>query len=122
MEQILKDHNLKVTKNRLLILEYIKRKKYIILNELLELNIDKSTIYRIIDIFVNNNIIDIINFENEKKYTLSQKHFHILKCIVCHNQTEIDMCPFDKSNYKDFVITKHSVIIEGICKKCQQKN
>ena len=61
MEQILKDHNLKVTKNRLLILEYIKRKKYITLNELLELNIDKSTIYRIIDIFVNNNIIDIIN-------------------------------------------------------------
>ena len=53
MESILKEKKLKVTKNRLKVLEYIDKNEYVTLNELIKnLNIDKSTIYRIIDVLL----------------------------------------------------------------------
>ena len=53
MESILKEKKLKVTKNRLKVLEYINKNEYVTLNELMKnLNIDKSTIYRIIDVLL----------------------------------------------------------------------
>ena len=122
MEELLKEKNLKVTKNRIKVIEYIKNKKYVSLEEIINnLNIDKSTIYRIIEIFLENDILTTITIDNEKKYVLSTEHIHILKCIKCNNQTEIDTCPFEKEKYDDFIVLKHSVIIEGICKKCQKK-
>ena len=72
MESILKEKKLKVTKNRLKVLEYINKNEYVTLNELMKnLNIDKSTIYRIIDVLLENDIITTITFENETKYSLS---------------------------------------------------
>ncbi len=122
MESILKEKKLKVTKNRLKVLEYINKNEYVTLNELIKnLNIDKSTVYRIIDVLLENDIITTITFENETKYSLSKEHLHILECVKCHKKKKIETCPFDKTNYNDFIITKHSVVIEGICKNCQKK-
>lgn len=122
MENILKEKNLKITKNRILILNFINDKKYATINDIMDnLNIDKSTIYRIIKIFIEKDILSKVTYSDEECYTLTQNHLHILKCVICHNQTEINTCPFDMQNYNDFIITKHSLIIEGICKNCQKK-
>lgn len=67
MESILKEKKLKVTKNRLKVLEYINKNEYVTLNELMKnLNIDKSTIYRIIDVLLENDIITTITFEMKR--------------------------------------------------------
>lgn len=121
MENILKEKKLKITKNRILILNFIDEKKYVTINDVMDnLNIDKSTIYRIIKILIEKDILSKLTYSNEEFYTLTQNHLHILKCVICHNQTEINTCPFDNGNYNDFIITKHSLIIEGICKNCQK--
>lgn len=122
MENILRNNNLKITKNRILVLNYINDKKYVSLKELVNnLNIDKSTIYRIIDILCENNILESMILDEERKYFLANKHIHILKCIKCHKEININTCPIEKENYHDFYIMKHFLIIEGLCKKCQKK-
>lgn len=122
MENILKNKNLKITKNRLQVLNYINAKKYVSLKEMVNnLDIDKSTIYRIVDIYCENNILESLILDEERKYFLTNKHLHILKCIKCHQELEITSCPIEKNNYNDFLIMKHFLIIEGICKKCQKK-
>ena len=127
IDNILKSNDLKITKQRKQILSIINELndnatiKNIIKNSK---DIDKSTIYRIIELLINKNIIDKdININNEIFYYINESHSHYVKCAKCHKKEKIDICTFDKIN-KDltkngYQILTHKIEIMGICKKCQ---
>ena len=58
VEELLKKHNLKITKNRVKVINTIieLEDKSTIHNIVNNTDIDKSTIYRILNILINNNI------------------------------------------------------------------
>ena len=122
MKELLKGHNLKITNNRLEILDIIKELDLdaTIKNILTKTKIDKSTVYRIVEILLKNDIIETsINHKNELYYQIKE-HKHYIKCIKCHNKQEI-MCPVEEVEKNGFKIISHKIEIDGICKKCTEK-
>ena len=121
IDELFKNNKLKVTKQRKEIVNIINDldSAATINNILKKANMDKSTVYRIIDILIKNNIlIKQINYNNDDYYILKEKHRHYIKCVKCNKVRELDKCPFDNSQINDFKIINHNVLIEGICGDC----
>lgn len=130
----LKDKNLKVTKGREVILDIIFESSESlsaeeIFNECKRKgqNINLSTVYRTIDIFLDNNIIDKFILENGiSTYKLHKRnHNHKLECDLCHKEIELE-CPIKQIEEiilkeTGFKVTNHSLKISGICKKCEKE-
>lgn len=123
IEELLKNKNLKQTKQRIEILKLIEKldinatKKNILENT----NIDKSTVYRTLETLIENNIIEkSINHKNELYYEIKQEHKHYIKCIKCHKKEEIHICPVKTVEKKGFKIVSHKIEIDGICNTCQK--
>ena len=90
-------------------------------NILTKTKIDKSTVYRIVEILLNNNILETsINHKNELYYQIKE-HKHYIKCIKCHDKQEIDICPVETIEKNGFKIISHKIEIDGICNKCTEK-
>ena len=122
VEDILKKNNLKVTKQRIDVLESIIKLEdaATITNIIKNCNMDKSTIYRILDTLVKHNIIiKDINYNNDDYYMLKSNHKHYIKCVKCNKMKLLDKCPFDNIKVRDYEIINHSLKIEGICKECR---
>lgn len=122
-ESLLKNHNLKITNSRLLILSLINSldinatKKNIILKS----NIDKSTVYRILEILLKENIIEKnLNYNNEVYYSVIEEHTHYIKCIKCHKKEKLDICPISNLEKNGYKIISHKIEIDGICANCSK--
>lgn len=123
MINILKENDLKITKQRIELLNMINilDEDATIKNISAKLKIDISTIYRIIDIFLEKNIIEKnINYENKIYYKIKENHKHYIKCIKCHKKIEIEFCPIEKFDDNRFKIINHKVEIEGVCSNCDK--
>ena len=123
IEELLKNKNLKQTKQRIEILKLIEQldinatKKNILDNT----DIDKSTVYRTLETLLENNIIETsINHKNELYYEIKQEHKHYIKCIKCHKKEEINICPVKTVEKKGFKIVSHKIEIDGICNTGQK--
>ena len=122
VEELLKENNLKVTKQRLLVLNCIIELDFnaTINNIINSVNIDKSTVYRIINVLIKNGVLEKdINYENIDYFKIKSNHKHYIKCIKCNKIKLLDECPFDNVNVDDFEVINHSLKIEGICKSCK---
>lgn len=124
IEEILKKADLKVTKNRLLLLNTIMdlKDEATIKNiiKILDTKMDKSTIYRMITKLLNKKIIEKqINFDNEDYYLINFNHKHYIHCIKCKKVELLDKCPLDIRYINGYKIVNHHLNIDGICKKCQ---
>lgn len=134
VENILKDHGIKVTKSRLAILEIlINNEDAVTVDYIYELCIkngiiiDLSTVYRTMDILDNKAIIDKINL-GEGKYNYKIKkhvHKHTLECYLCHKEVQIE-CPMVQieqiiKNKTGFTLIEHELKIKGICDACKKQ-
>ena len=123
LEILLKNHNLKITNSRLKVLDLINgldinaTKKNIILKS----NIDKSTVYRILEVFLKENVIEKnLNYNNDIYYSIMEEHAHYIKCIKCHKREKIDICPIPNLEKTGFKIISHKIEIDGICANCSK--
>lgn len=123
IERLFKLNNLKITKQRLLVVNSIIKLnekatiKNIIKNTTKEMN--KSTVYRVINVLLKNNIIEIdINDNNDNFYKVKEEHIHYIKCIKCNKIEKLKSCPISNS-IDGFDIINHSIRLEGICKNCK---
>lgn len=124
IENLLKKHNLKITKQRKEILKIINELdiEATIKNIKEKISIDKSTMYRIIDLLIKENIIEKnINYNDEIYYSIKEEHKHYIKCIKCHKKEEIDVCPINNVKKKGYEIINHKIEIDGICNECINK-
>lgn len=130
MIQVLKDNNIKSTPQREKIYNIINNQnKEITIKEIMNLStIDKSTVYRILDLFIEKEIITTnVNHEGTIFYTINNhEHIHYLNCIKCHKRIKINFCPIDSVkeylNKEDLLLVSHKIQLDVICKECQKNS
>lgn len=123
IEKLLKQNNLKITNQRIKTLDVIiNLDNNATINNIKEkLYFDKSTIYRIINLLMEKNIIEK-NIDNKKiYYSLKEEHKHYIKCIKCNKKEEIEECLIKKIENKGYKVLNHKLEIEGICSNCLEK-
>ena len=118
---ILKNKGIKVTKQRNQIINFLCDNNKVSFKDIVSCNknIDQSTIYRIIELYLEKEIIVKINNNHNTYYLLNDNHKHYIECIKCHKLEEIDVCPFNLIDLKGYKI-KNDETIKGICKYCQK--
>lgn len=134
MQDLLKKYNIKVTKGRLNILNILLKENHAvsvdyIYEKCLQENqaVDLSTVYRTMEIFENNHIVDKISLGDGKyNYKIKKEvHKHTLECSLCHKEVEIE-CPMVQieeliKNRTGFTLMEHNLSIKGICEECKKK-
>lgn len=84
-----------------------------------------STIYRVLELFVNEGIVvktTVMN-NNMALYELNcNKHTHYAICVNCHKVVEMNNCPMEEFVPKladnSFRVLGHKVEMYGYCKDC----
>ena len=127
---MLRDHNLKVTPQRLAIAQALDVRGHMSLDELYHVMLDKfssislATIYKNIHIMLENTFIQEVKLPQAKSvYELTKASHAHLSCEKCGAVEDI-MLDMDvlvkqamqKSSYK---IQEASLVLGGICKNCQ---
>lgn len=85
-----------------------------------------STIYRILDLFEEYNLIvkNPITDEDVSLYIINKhEHEHFAKCIGCNKLFYMENCPLEEFNPKiedkNFEIVDHRIEIFGYCNTCK---
>ena len=127
--EILRNHNLKATPQRLAIADALYKQGHISIDALYDVMIKKfssislATIYKNINIMLENAFIQEVKLPNFKSvYELSKEsHAH----TICENCSKISDVYFDfdtllRSSVKleNFEINKTDLILSGVCKSC----
>lgn len=92
-------------------------------------NINLSTVYRILELFVSKGILVKSTIPNDSKSVFEinhSEHQHHLICMRCKKIIPVNSCPlenFEKSlrENTEFDITGHKLEIFGYCPKCKSK-
>ena len=134
VEKRLESHNQILTINKSIILELLfENSEHLSVEDIIQLSKQKqsnslnvTTVYRGLSTFETFGIVDSIIIDDKKRYELSyfkQPHYH-LHCQSCNKISEfesLDIHDMFLNNLKniDFKPTNFNVIINGVCKKCQ---
>lgn len=122
IESILIKKQIKVTNQRKMILNYINNNNNFTIKDIINSikNINQSTIYRILSLFEEKNIINKVVINNEVYYSLNKiKHEHYIECSKCHKKEKLNGCPYNNFDLKGFKININEPI-KGICQSCQK--
>ena len=92
IEEYFKEKNIKLTKQRKLIFDIIDEYGEVTFKDIRNKcgnKMNNSTIYRIIELFLNNNVI-IKTLNDEIYYSINKnEHKHYIYCVKCHKKTLI---------------------------------
>lgn len=133
-EKLLKEKNLRITKQRKLILEAIEESSSPISAEEIYENIkdealDLSTVYRNLNILEEKNVLlKTTNLDSINYYQINDhSHKHFITCLKCNKKFVIENCPVHELEDQiqadtGFEIKGHNFEFTGICPNCQEKN
>jgi Fur family ferric uptake transcriptional regulator len=130
-QHILVDNNLKITTGRLAVLDVLSRSHGPVAIETIKadpaLDINPTTIYRILEIFVQKGIVYQTDFRDGKAYfELQRHHHHHVVCTNCGIKEDIALCiekqiPHATRNLKKFdTIQSHMLEFFSICRTCKK--
>lgn len=133
IQDILKSKKIKITKARIEILKIVLEQKECLTAEKIfglcreeNININLSTVYRTLDSFHENDIVDKCLLESGvASYKIHKNtHKHLLECDICHKEVEMP-CPIGQieeliKSQTGFTLTEHNIEIKGICKECKK--
>ena len=125
---------LSLTKPRLLVFNVLSEYGPLSMKELVERidgAIDRASVYRIINVFEEINVVNRINIGWKYKIELSESfnsHHHHLNCLRCGKIIDIEPPKLVEASIGDlaknyhFEIKSHQLDITGICHECQLKD
>ncbi|MDO5047207.1 MAG: Fur family transcriptional regulator [Anaerococcus sp.] len=129
----LKDKNLRVTKQRKLILQALLADSKPISAEDVykdikdDINLDLSTVYRNLSTLEENKILlKSTDLDGKSYYQInSNDHKHFISCNICHRRFLIKNCPVTSLEQRleeetGFIISGHNFEFSGICPDCQK--
>lgn len=132
----LKYNGLKITKQRIAILDILEKSEqpisaeqiYIILLDE-NISVSLSTVYRTLDVMTEKNMVTKITISQDGKtlYEINcELHRHYLYCLRCNKILTIKHCPLE--NYEQSLIDKtgydivgHKLNVYGYCPECKKK-
>ena len=129
--QMLREHHLKATPQRLEIANALNRNGHMTIEKLYEVMLKKfnaislATIYKNINLMIENAFIQEVKIPNEKSvYELSKEsHAHVVcsKCNAIEDITlDLSKTVEIASQTSHFKIDKADLVLSGLCQKCQQ--
>lgn len=137
VKELLHEHNLKATKPRIMILDYLMKHHNhptveTIANELVYEHLNKATIYNTLNSLIKIGIvIEIKNGDNSTHYDYFMKpHFHII-CKKCGKISDVFYPDFDQIENRmrseaekqtGYIASSSHLEIYGLCPNCQKKN
>lgn len=125
--------NVRSTKQRQLIISILKdADRPISINEIYNRiihklpRIAKSTIYRNIDLLIEQNLLEKYHLKDNEIFYLFKEnegeHNHFIICDDCKKIYNLPTCPIkvieDSIEAEGFIITDHQIQITGLCKSC----
>ena len=125
--------NLKITRQRLLVLHFLMRAKNptsakMIVNYAKHHHVDQATVYRILERFKDSNMINQIDLKEDFAYFElkdDKNDHHHLVCVACKKVEDFTGCNYetlmsklDKNSHGFAKITGHSFELFGVCKTC----
>lgn len=137
-ESILKNKSLKITANRVEILNVFAKHPFALsyndLESHLDAKLDKVTVYRTLKAFEKAGLIhEVMDNSAVIKYALcnhskcnhvehTDSHLHF-KCTSCTHIFCLDSVQHPTFNLpKGYLVENISILVEGICNNCSQKN
>ena len=133
LNDLLKNKNLRITKQRRLILDYIDKKNEPVSGQEIyddlqkEMAIDLSTVYRNLNILEENDLLlKTSDIDGISYYQINKDdHKHFITCSRCHKKFLIKSCPvhdLEKEVMAEtgFIINGHNFEFYGICPDCQK--
>ncbi len=130
---ILKNKGIKTTVQREVVFDKVsKSKKLMTIKEIYgkcigEVDINLSTLYRIIDLYIAKNIFDRITDSSGNLYyeVKTSGHRHFIECMKCNKRTTIDCCSIDSISNNvlektGYVVLEHNLQLKGTCKECSK--
>lgn len=121
MIEVFKNKNIKTTKQREEVYNFVKtyNNEATIRTISDNCNVDKTTIYRIIDLFLKKEIfMKRVDYDGQVYYMINE-HYHYINCIKCHKRTRIEICPIKDIKVEDYTILNHNIELNGICDSCK---
>ncbi len=128
----LKNKNIRLSHQRLKVLEYVANHRchptveqiYTDLHKEIP-TLSKTTVYNTLSTLIEAGLVKLISIEdNETRYDIvSENHGHF-KCESCGTiyDFKIDIDLFDSKDLNGFRINNKDVYFKGICQKCINKN
>jgi len=129
-ETILREHQLKVTPQRLGILHLMQTMGHVDIEELYVSmkkqfsSISLATLYKNVNAMLENRLISEIKVPQLKsKYEIAKEpHIHLL-CDNCSEFIDLDVdvaCIMDEASDKShYKLLKSNIVLSGLCQKCQ---
>lgn len=111
--QLLKDHKIAVSKLRIQILEALGRSPIPLSFESFSLDANKTTFYRNMELFQKEGIIVQTELNRKRFYELADRARAYFVCEVCCEFQDIQMPKIGKKI--------KSVLIKGVCQKCDDE-
>lgn len=131
VKSILKENNLKLTKQRLSLLDiFLENENYVsakyVYDKMAEIyeGISYDTIYRNLYTLYEINVLEETTFNGEKHYMIScsDHHHHHFICENCGMVKIIHYCPVEtwQKEIPSAKINSHKIELYGLCSKCQK--
>lgn len=121
---------LKNTPSRLAVLSVLKEKNnpldVLQIFELTKGKTDLATVYRTLETFLNNGLINRLEFgEGKYRYEIKRKDHHHLICRACERIEDVEDKFMNKWENeikveRGFLVSNHSLEFFGLCKLCQR--
>ncbi len=82
-------------------------------------NVDKVSVYRVLNLFEQLNIVQCETVGKEKLYCLATDHpHHHIVCRKCGNTDSFECTGNEFKNFRNFTDIHHQLTLTGICNKC----
>lgn len=133
--ECLKKNGYKITKKRQALLRYlIEEDRYVSAKQCYRFMVDQysslsyDTIYRNLSDFVQLNIVDCLEWDNEKHYRFhchcgNLAHHHHFVCTHCGRVIELAHCPIEQLEREipGCSVESHRIELYGRCPNCREK-
>ena len=127
-ENALREVGLKVTANRLQVLEILAETSAPLsvreIQNQMRSDCDESTVFRTLSTFESKQLVEVaLVSDRQKLYSFASKHHsHYVICRECGSVEEINLCGIShllsKAKELGFSDLKHRIEISGLCRSC----